>query len=169
MRTWCFVLGLLIAGAAVSGAEGTAFRQPGELTRAGEMEVTVERAWIGRPSLKAGEMNVESQHRLLLVAVKMVNRSADRNVMYDTWRGDSGAQAATVRDDRGKTCGPITFPEAEVAGTVRGKVLVCSGQTVTDLLMYECPAEGTQSVRIRLPLRNVRGKGEATYEVPLEK
>lgn len=169
MRTWSCVLGLLLAGAVVSGAEGTGCRRPGEMTRAGEMEITVERAWIGHPSLKAGDMNIESQHRLLLVAVKMVNRSADRNVMYDTWRGESGGKAATVKDERGKGCEPIAFPDAVVAGTVRAKVLVCSGQTVTDMLMYECPAEGTKSVRIRLPLSNVRAKGEVTYEVPLEK
>jgi len=167
-----------VAAASEKEGEGTE-KKPGQETefvdaktsnaRLGDVRVSVSSAGVDFVKLTEGKGEFKSKEKLLALRLRIDNVSASRKVEYTSWgEAEPPAEAELPRltDEQGNSYKLITFGgERRVEGQVRSES-IRPGKGVSDVLVFDPPAEGTQALKLELPGRNFGAAGTIGFTVP---
>lgn len=134
----------------------------------GHIRVSIKKVSVGPVPLKDldGSINYTEEPRLM-IALRIENIHEKRQAPYDTWVPDLEAAKtfAILKDDKGKELKRITFG---FGNNVKDRTVLDTltpGKVISDLLVFEVPAEGTQFLDLDLPGANCRQRGTFQFRI----
>jgi HEAT repeat protein len=143
------------------------FAEAGKGARAGDVRVSVSSAVVDVVSGTEGGADFRSADKLLAVKVRIDNLSESRKVEYTGWGADTGGdELPRLTDELGHAYKLVTFGgDRRVTGQVRSET-IGPKKAITDLIVFDPPAEDVQLLKLELPARNVGGSGKLGLKLP---
>jgi HEAT repeat protein len=148
-------------------ARETEFAEAGKGARVGDVRVSVSSAVVDVVSGTEGGAEFHSADKLLAVKVRLDNLSESRKVEYTGWGADTGGdELPRLTDEQGHAYKLVTFGgDRRVTGQVRAET-VGPKKAVTDLIVFDPPADDVQLLKLELPARNFGGSGKVGFKIP---
>ena len=160
-------LGDGIAAATTKDSEGTD-KKPAETEyvdaktgniRAGDVRVSVSAATIDFVKGSEGSGEFKSKEKLLALRLRIDNTSSARKVEYTSWGSaepPDESDLPRLTDEHGTAYKLITFGgERRVEGQLRSES-IHPGKGVSDVLVFDAPAPGAQTLTLDLPAQELR-------------
>jgi hypothetical protein len=137
----------------------------------GEVEVHLTGASVGRVRLQGGfEGQTKSKELLLMIRVKLVNRSETKKVEYKGWGSDSfggwGKGYPTLRDNFENKYNRAVFGLSSRPVGATSYVSIYPDKEVADVLVFEPPVTKASHLYLELPAEAYGGKGTIRFRIP---
>jgi hypothetical protein len=120
------------------------------------------------PLVRFGGYYSQTQDQELMIKIQIINKT-DRQLSYQTWRGDqTGLNSATVQDDQGSQYQPTSPPEGfQAVGSAADNVNIRPGQILGDVLTFQKPNPGARNLYITLPGSNLSAAQDFDFVAPV--
>ncbi len=117
----------------------------------GPVDVRIASAAQGVPPLRRRVVGAGDPPKSLLINVLLKNRDADLKLEYTSW-GSVAARGMQLRDDKGRKYRLVDLGRAVPEGALRGRTTIYPDAPVEDVLIFERPMPGVQSLYLDLPV-----------------
>jgi HEAT repeat protein len=152
-----------------SSARELDFVDFGQKARAGDGRVSLTAAAVDFLTGTEGGRDFKSKEKLLAIKVRIENSSDSRRLEYTGWgtaEPPSGGEGPRLTDENGTSYQLVLFSSGQrVAGQVL-KDSIGPRRTLSDLLVFDAPADEAAMLKLELPARNFGGSGKLGFKLP---
>lgn len=138
----------------------------------GDVVVSMVRADMKKTSLKLGnEFKGESDNPHFQIELLLQNTSDKKKADYRSWNPlfSIGGDVAYLVDDVGNHYKRMDFSIYKAVGQVDTGASIYPGKELSELLIFEVPADSAKSLELNLPNGNLGGDGESVIKIQITK